>query len=114
MYFNAHSETVTFTLPPDEYAHAWKVRIDTADPAEKGDVFTAGSPLDVPARSMLVLRAEPPEEPASTPVSTTTTAPTVHPTASDGPAPTAEPLTATPPDAARPATTADAGKGDPT
>ncbi|WP_082474018.1 glycogen debranching protein GlgX [Curtobacterium sp. Leaf261] len=80
MYFNAHDDTVTFTLPPDEYAPHWMIRIDTADPTEKGDVFDAGAPLDVPARSMLVLRAEPPQEPTSTPVDVTTTAPSAAPT----------------------------------
>ncbi|PZF56237.1 glycogen debranching enzyme GlgX [Curtobacterium sp. MCBD17_034] len=115
MYFNAHSETVTFTVPSDEYAHAWKIRIDTADPGEKGDIVAAGEPLDVPARSMLVLRAEPPQEPTSTPVSTTTTsAPTATPTAPDGVDTATEAMTATPPGTPRPAPTADAGKGDPT
>jgi isoamylase len=68
LYFNAGDGSVTFTLPPDEYAHAWTIRIDTADPTEKGDVLEAGAQLDVPARSMLVLRAEPPAEVHTTPV----------------------------------------------
>jgi glycogen operon protein len=68
LYFNAHDDIVTFTLPSDEYASAWTIRIDTADPGEKGDIMQPGTKLDVPGRSMLVLRAEPDQEPASLPV----------------------------------------------
>ncbi|MFZ7088223.1 glycogen debranching protein GlgX [Curtobacterium sp. RRHDQ10] len=100
MYFNAHSDTVTFTLPPDEYSPHWMIRIDTADPTEKGDVFDAGALLDVPARSMLVLRAEPPREPSSTPITTVTSvggaspiaAPTAAPTDALAESKTADPL----------------------
>jgi isoamylase len=61
-YFNAHDDTVTFTLPPEEYSPGWTVRIDTAAPGARDEVLDAGSPLDVPARSMIVLRAEPNHE----------------------------------------------------
>ncbi|WP_066515380.1 glycogen debranching protein GlgX [Curtobacterium ammoniigenes] len=74
MYFNAHDDVVRFTLPPDEYAPGWTIRIDTADPTERGDIYAAGAELDVPGRSMLVLRAATHEDlAASTPSSTAST-----------------------------------------
>ena len=69
-YFNAHDDTVTFTLPPEEYSPGWTVRIDTAEPGARDEVLEAGTPLDVPARSMIVLRAEPDHEVTVTPVDT--------------------------------------------
>jgi glycogen operon protein len=69
-YFNAHDDVVTFTLPPEEYSPGWTVRIDTADPGARDEVIGAGTPLDVPARSMIVLRAEPDHEVTVTPVET--------------------------------------------
>ncbi|MFJ3384232.1 MULTISPECIES: glycogen debranching protein GlgX [unclassified Curtobacterium] len=71
-YFNAHDDVVTFTIPPEEYAPGWTVRIDTADPGARDEVIDAGTPLDVPARSMIVLRAEPDHEVTVTPVETQT------------------------------------------
>jgi len=67
-YFNAHDDTVTFILPPEEYSPGWTVRIDTAAPGARDEVLDAGSPLDVPARSMIVLRAEPDHVVTTTPV----------------------------------------------
>ncbi len=67
-YFNAHDGVVTFTLPPEEYAPGWTVRIDTADPGAREEVLDAGSVLDVPARSMIVLREEPDHEVRTVPV----------------------------------------------
>jgi glycogen operon protein len=61
-YYNAHDDVVTFTLPPEEYSPGWTVRIDTAEPGARETVLDAGTPLDVPARSMIVLRAEPDHE----------------------------------------------------
>ena len=71
-YFNAHDGVVTFTLPPEEYSPGWTVRIDTAEPGARDEVLEAGDALDVPARSMIVLRAEPEHEIQRTPVDTTT------------------------------------------
>ncbi|MDN4648563.1 glycogen debranching protein GlgX [Curtobacterium sp. PsM8] len=70
-YFNAHDGVVTFTLPPEEYSPGWTVRIDTAEPGAREEVLEAGDALDVPARSMIVLRAEPEHEIQRTPVDTT-------------------------------------------
>jgi isoamylase len=75
-YFNAHHDVVTFTLPPEEYSPGWTVRIDTADPGAREEILEAGQALDVPGRSMIVLRAEPEHEIQRTPVDTTTHAAT--------------------------------------
>jgi isoamylase len=57
LYFNAHDDTVAFTLPPDEYAEHWEVVIDTTSAPKRADVLAASEILPVAARSMVVLRA---------------------------------------------------------
>ncbi|MGW9113211.1 glycogen debranching protein GlgX [Microbacterium sp. NPDC055683] len=53
--FNADAEPVAFTLPPDEYAARWEIVLDTAAlPATVP--LAAGARMDVPGRSMRVLR----------------------------------------------------------
>jgi glycogen operon protein len=55
--FNANEGAVTFTLPPDEWGHAWTAVIDTNEPARQdGDTHAAGKSLAVPGRSLIVLR----------------------------------------------------------
>jgi glycogen operon protein len=65
LYFNAHDGDVEFTLPPDEYAPAWDVIIDTAGEGADSQPANAGSMLSVAAKSLVVLRAHsaPEEEP---------------------------------------------------
>jgi glycogen operon protein len=65
LYFNAHDGDVEFTLPPDEYAPAWDVIIDTAGEGADSKPADAGSLLSVAAKSLVVLRAHsaPEEEP---------------------------------------------------
>lgn len=60
MCFNAHYEPIEFTLPPKEFGAAWTTVISTAWPkiAEEPDQHKAGATLSMPARSVLVLRAE--------------------------------------------------------
>jgi isoamylase len=64
LYFNADGET-TVTLPPDEYADAWDVVIDTGGSADEDGTFAAGETFTIPHRSMVVLREhrEPEVEP---------------------------------------------------
>jgi isoamylase len=57
LYFNAHDDTVKFTLPSDEYAPAWDVMIDTAGHNADTEPVNAGEPLPVEAKSLVVLRA---------------------------------------------------------
>ncbi|MFF2315464.1 glycogen debranching protein GlgX [Arthrobacter sp. NPDC058097] len=65
LYFNAHDGDVEFTLPPDEYAPAWDVIIDTAGEGADSKPADAGTILSVAAKSLVVLRAHsaPEEEP---------------------------------------------------
>ncbi|MEO7373877.1 MAG: glycogen debranching protein GlgX [Terrimesophilobacter sp.] len=56
VYFNGDEAAVEFTLPPEEYANAWNVVVDTA--GERVDAaVAAGENLLVEARSLLVLKA---------------------------------------------------------
>jgi glycogen operon protein len=64
LYFNADGPA-EITLPPDEYADAWDVLIDTGGSADEHDVHPAGSTFAVAHRSLVVLREhqEPEVEP---------------------------------------------------
>ena len=55
LYFNAAGDDVTLTLPPEEYAAAWDVAIDTAGGDDR-DPLTPGATCTLAARSVLVLR----------------------------------------------------------
>ena len=57
LFFNAHDDTVDFTLPPAEYAPQWDVVIDTAGEYADTQVLDAGAALGVSAKAMVVLRA---------------------------------------------------------
>jgi glycogen operon protein len=58
LIFNAHSEAMTFTMPPEELGTSWEVELDTAAPVAAEDplVVKAGGELPVDARSLVVLR----------------------------------------------------------
>jgi isoamylase len=64
LYFNADG-AAPVTLPPDEYADAWDVVIDTGGSADEDGTFEAGATFTIPHRSMVVLREhrEPEVEP---------------------------------------------------
>ncbi len=66
LYFNASGDDVPLTLPPEEYAAAWDVEIDTAG-REPGAPLVAGASSTLAGRSVLVLRAHTPvpDEPDS-------------------------------------------------
>ena len=58
LLFNAHSEPITFTLPPKSFGNDWQVRLDTASGAvDPPDVkpWRARSKHNVEAHSMMVL-----------------------------------------------------------
>jgi glycogen operon protein len=59
LYFNASGDDVPLTLPPEEYAAAWDVEIDTAG-REPAAPLVAGSTSTLAGRSVLVLRAHAP------------------------------------------------------
>jgi glycogen operon protein len=61
LLFNAHYETVDFTMPEPEYGSAWEVVVDTAAPlADSVDdsSFKPGDVVPVDARSIMVLRRQ--------------------------------------------------------
>ncbi len=54
--FNAHDETVDFTLPSAEFSDQWEIVVDTAGNAADGEPKTAGDVVPVAATSLVVLR----------------------------------------------------------
>jgi glycogen operon protein len=56
LYFNAGADEVGLTLPPEEYAAAWDVLIDTGASVSDPGARPAGSALTMAGRSVLVLR----------------------------------------------------------
>jgi glycogen operon protein len=56
LYFNASADDVPLTLPPEEYAAAWDVEIDTAGSERNDEPLAAGSASTLGGRSVLVLR----------------------------------------------------------
>jgi glycogen operon protein len=55
LYFNADGPA-TITLPPEEYAAAWDVVVNTGGNADQATTCKAGSTFDIETRSLLVLR----------------------------------------------------------
>jgi len=56
LYFNAAADDVRLTLPPDEYAEAWDVEIDTAGYQREAGPLAADATAILAGRSVLVLR----------------------------------------------------------
>jgi isoamylase len=59
MVFNAHHETVEFTLPPCYEAQGWKGLFDTTDPKLEASQLDIGAVYEVTARSMLLFERVP-------------------------------------------------------
>ncbi|MHB1172573.1 MAG: glycogen debranching protein GlgX [Lacisediminihabitans sp.] len=57
LFFNAHDETIEFTLPSAEYSPTWEIVIDTAGAGADSQPRHAGEILPVEAKSLVVLRA---------------------------------------------------------
>ena len=57
LLFNADAEDVEFVLPPDEYAPAWEIVVDTAGAGADSVARPAGAIQTVAGRSLVVLRA---------------------------------------------------------
>jgi glycogen operon protein len=64
LYFNADGPAQV-TLPPDEFAKAWDVVIDTSGAADTATTLAAGSTFELDTRTVVVLQehAEPEAEP---------------------------------------------------
>jgi glycogen operon protein len=58
LLFNAHSEPITFTMPPAELASRWEVVIDTNSPDTVGDSWLPGGELKVISRAIVVLQSK--------------------------------------------------------
>jgi isoamylase len=59
--FNAHHESIEFTLPPEEFGRAWAPVVDTSAStanSEDQESIRAGSAVLVAARTVLVLQAD--------------------------------------------------------
>ncbi|MDV3220819.1 glycogen debranching protein GlgX [Intrasporangium sp.] len=54
--FNAHSESITFTLPGEEYGRVWIPEVDTAAREISAEDLEPGWQVEVDARSIVVLR----------------------------------------------------------
>jgi isoamylase len=55
--FNAHHDRIDFTLPPDRFSSRWIKVVDTADSLTEGEQLKAGDSMEMPGRSLAVLRA---------------------------------------------------------
>jgi len=56
LLFNAHYEPVQFQLPARRFGTRWKLELSTADPHAHEVSFAPREPVDVEARSLVVLR----------------------------------------------------------
>jgi len=57
LFFNAHDDSVTFSLPSDEYAPAWEIMVDTSGEGTDSEPQAAGAQVPVQGKSIVVLRA---------------------------------------------------------
>ncbi|MFL6003665.1 MAG: glycogen debranching protein, partial [Nocardioides sp.] len=55
LYFNA-GDHIEVTLPPEEYADAWDVVVDTGGAPDGAETCKAGAPIRLESRSVVVLR----------------------------------------------------------
>jgi glycogen operon protein len=58
LLFNAHSDDVEFTLPPESWGRRWTVELDTGDPlgTGTGETFDAGAEVGVCGRGLMILQ----------------------------------------------------------
>ena len=57
LLFNAHHETLRFTLPGSVWGSQWTLMLDTVEGWIEDDVtYPAGGFVDVPSRSLKVLK----------------------------------------------------------
>jgi glycogen operon protein len=57
VYFNAHDDSVDFTVPSEEYSARWETIVDTAGAGADSEPVKAGHIISVTAKSLVVLRA---------------------------------------------------------
>jgi glycogen operon protein len=61
VWFNAHDDAVEFTVPTAEHSPAWDLIVDTTGTLPTDEPVVADAVIEVPARSLVVLRAHLPE-----------------------------------------------------
>jgi len=79
LLFNAHDQTLEWTLPPEEYAPAWRLVIDTSGVPDQVETVQAGSTVKVVDKGMVVLQAPAAAEDPPTPGTAAAAVPTVAP-----------------------------------
>ena len=79
LLFNAHDQTLEWTLPPEEYAPAWRLVIDTSGVPDQIQTMPAGSTVKVVDKGMVVLQALAAAEEPPTPGTPAAAVPTVAP-----------------------------------
>ena len=57
LLFNAHDETLDFTVPSEEFAPGWTCVVDTAGMPDSAEATKAGEVIPVPAKGLVVLQA---------------------------------------------------------
>jgi glycogen operon protein len=57
LYFNAHDDSVDFTLPSEEYSALWETVVDTAGAGADSEPVKTGNTISVAAKALVVLRA---------------------------------------------------------
>jgi hypothetical protein len=55
---NSAAEPATFFLPPRRFGTRWTLELSTADPAAGGGLWPARGEIEVPGRSIVVLRRD--------------------------------------------------------
>jgi glycogen operon protein len=55
LFFNAHHEAMTFTIPQEPNQNEWKFVLDTSQPKPSEQQFKSGAPITVQARTMVLL-----------------------------------------------------------
>jgi isoamylase len=80
LMFNAHDAPLEFTLPPDEYAAAWQIVIDTNGLTEPVHPIPAGSTVTVVDKCMVVMEAVAGDDVEATAPEIAATVPSVPPT----------------------------------
>ncbi len=63
LFFNAHDDTIDFTVPGADFSAAWQVVVDTAGALTEADQFESGAAIPVPAKALMVLQAIAPPTP---------------------------------------------------
>ena len=57
LLFNAHDEGMDWVLPPEEFAPAWRLVIDTSGVPEHLDAIPGGGSVPVASKGLVVLQA---------------------------------------------------------